>query len=94
MKGLPPDDFVPVTGYYGRFFFCAAVFQERMLRMQLLVKGVVFFVLLFVFWYILQVKNIWGMGVNVQSKQQALQNSLLFAALATVIYVFLNYIFL
>ncbi|ACB86007.1 hypothetical protein [Natranaerobius thermophilus] len=58
--------------------------------MGIFFQGIIFFVFFLIAWYILKIKNIWGLGVNVESKKEAFFDSLLTAVVAAAIFVALN----
>ncbi len=59
--------------------------------MQLLVQGIIFFVVFGLLWYIVQTKNILGLGAKLKSSKEAALNALLTSFIATVIFVGLLY---
>ncbi len=59
--------------------------------MQLLVQGIIFFVIFGLLWYIVQIKNILGLGSKIKSAKEAALNSLLTSCIATVVFVALLY---
>ena len=59
--------------------------------MQLLVQGIVFFVIFGLFWYVVQAKNILGLGARIKGSKEAALNALLTSCIATVVFVGLQY---
>ncbi len=59
--------------------------------MQLLVQGIIFFVVFGLWWYVIQVKNILGMGARIKSGKEAALNALRTSLIATVVFVGLRY---
>ncbi len=59
--------------------------------MQLLVQGIIFFVVFGLWWYVVQIKNIFGMGVRIKSGTEALLNALRTSFIATLVFVGLRY---
>ncbi len=64
---------------------------EGPLLTQLLVQGIVFFVVFGLLWYIVQTKNIFGLGTKIKSAKEAALNALLTSFIATVVFVALLY---
>ncbi len=60
--------------------------------MGAIVETLVFMVIAGVLWFIVQIKNLFGLGANVQSSQDALKNTLVFVVIAGVIYYILGQI--
>jgi len=59
--------------------------------MQLLVQGIVFFFIFGLFWYVVQTKNILGLGAKIKGGKEAALNALLTSCIATVVFVMLLY---
>jgi len=59
--------------------------------MQLLVQGIVFFVVFGLLWYVVQTKNILGLGAKIRGGKEAALNALLTSCIATVVFVTLLY---
>ena len=59
--------------------------------MQLLVQGIVFFVVFGLLWYVIQTKNILGLGAKIRGGKEAALNALLTSCIATVVFVTLLY---
>ncbi len=59
--------------------------------MQLLVQALVFFVVFGLLWYVVQTKNILGLGAKIKGGKEAALNALLTSFIATVIFVILLY---
>ncbi|MGM0651891.1 MAG: hypothetical protein ACQES4_03790 [Bacillota bacterium] len=59
--------------------------------MQLLVQGLVFFVVFGSLWYVAQTKNIFGLGARIKDGKEAALNALLTSCIATVVFVALLY---
>lgn len=55
-------------------------------------ETLIFMVIVGVFWYIMQVKNLFGLGANVKSSKDALKNTLVFVVIAGVIHYILGQI--
>ncbi len=59
--------------------------------MQLLVQGIMFFVIFGLLWYVVQTKNILGLGAKIKSGKEAALNALLTSFIATLVFVGLLY---
>lgn len=59
--------------------------------MQLLVQGIMFFVIFGLFWYVVQTKNILGLGAKITSGKEAALNALFTSFIATIVFVGLQY---
>ncbi|MFO7951463.1 MAG: hypothetical protein R6U91_01445 [Bacillota bacterium] len=59
--------------------------------MQLLVQGIIFFVVFGLLWYVVQTKNILGLGAKLKGGKKAVLNTLLTSFIATAVFVALLY---
>ena len=59
--------------------------------MQLLIQGIVFFIVFGLLWYVVQTKNILGLGAKIKGGNEAALNALLTSCIATVVFVMLLY---
>lgn len=59
--------------------------------MQLLVQGIVFFFIFGLLWYVVQTKNILGLGAKIKGGKEAALNALLTSFIATLVFVGLLY---
>ncbi len=55
--------------------------------MQLIVQGIIFFVIFGLLWYIVQIKNILGLDAKLKSSKEAALNALFTSLIATVVFV-------
>ncbi len=60
--------------------------------MAAIFETLIFMVIVGVLWYIVQVKNLFGLGANVKSGRDALLNTLVFVVIAGAIYYILGQI--
>ncbi len=61
--------------------------------MDVLVSSVIFFSVFAGLWYLLQAKNVWGLGSKAGRGRQALFQALFTAAVATAVFAALNLAF-
>ncbi len=59
--------------------------------MQLLVQGIVFFFIFGLLWYVVQTKNILGLGAKIKGGKEAALNALLTSFIATLVFLGLLY---
>ncbi len=55
--------------------------------MQLILQGIIFFFIFGLLWYIVQAKNILGLGAKLKSSKEAALNALFTSFIATVVFV-------
>lgn len=58
--------------------------------MECFIQGLVYFLVAGILWYLFQTTHIWKLGTQTDSKKKAVISSLVFAAVATAIFMVLN----